>query len=148
MRIDPIGSNPNPVTNIPEPSMPPPSLSPAVLERIQMVTDPGLRADLGPLIAAVDDRARKLTSSKGRTDFEDYKTAVKNFMTRVLPHSYRTEETRGQRKDGKFVVFLMVKKVDEAMENLANLLMQGQQDSLKFVAGLDEIRGILLDLTL
>lgn len=148
MRIDPVGTPPGSGPGPAPETTPPPALSPSVMERIQQVTDPGLRAELGPLIAEVDDRARRLMTAQGRGEFGQYKAAVKNFMSKVLPQSYRAEETRGQRKDGKFVVYLMVKKVDEALEDLAQLLMQGQQDSLKLVAGLDEIRGLLLDMML
>ena len=148
MRIDQIGSTPIPPNEGPEVGATQGNLSPYVQERIQQVTDPALRADLGELITEVDGRAKRLLSAKGRGEFEEYKSAVKNFMTRVLPHSYRAEETQSQRRDGKFVVYLMVRRVDEALENIANLLMQGQQDPMRLVAGLDEIRGLLLDLTL
>ena len=149
MRIDPIGSQPNQPGGEPSPIPPTmPNLSPGVLERIQQVSDPVLRSELGPMIAEVDERARRLMTAQGRGEFEEYKSAVKKFMTRVLPQSYKAAETHGQRKDGKFVVYLVVKKVDEALENLAQLLMQGQQDPLKLVAGLTEVRGLLLDLVL
>lgn len=147
MRIDPIGNNPS------NPEPPPeiaatPNLSPYVQERILQVSDPTLRGELSNLIIEVDDRARRLLSAKGRGEFEEYKTAVKKFMNRVLPCSYKAEETQTQRKDGKFVMFLMVRRLDEALENIAQLLMQGQQDPMRLVAGMDEIRGLLLDLTL
>jgi hypothetical protein len=147
MRIDPIGSgplNPNPAPEI----APTPNLSPFVQERIQQVADPALRQELTNLILEVDDRARRLLSAKGRGEFEEYKSAVKKFMNRVLPHSYKAEETQTQRKDGKFVMFLMVRRLDEALENISSLLMQGQQDPMRLVAQMDEIRGLLLDLTL
>jgi uncharacterized protein YaaR (DUF327 family) len=147
MRIDPIGSNPTNPNPAPEIAATP-NLSPFVQERIQQVTDPALRKELTGLILEVDDRARRLLSAKGRGEFEEYKTAVKKFMHRVLPHSYKAEETQTQRKDGKFVMFLMVRRLDEALENISALLMQGQQDPMRLVSQMDEIRGLLLDLTL
>jgi uncharacterized protein YaaR (DUF327 family) len=38
-----------------------------------------------------------------------------------------------------------MQKVDEAVENLGQLLLAGQQDSMRILAALDEIRGMLLD---
>jgi uncharacterized protein YaaR (DUF327 family) len=55
------------------------------------------------------------------------------------------EEQHGQKKDGKFVVYLTMQRVDEAIENLGQLLLAGQQDSMRILAALDEIRGMLLD---
>lgn len=149
MRIDPIGNNTtNPGANAAPEVQASPNLSPFVQQKIQQVSDPALRQELTGLILEVDDRARRLLSAKGRGEFDEYKTAVKKFIQRVLPQSYKAEETQTQRKDGKFVMYLMVRRVDEALENISHLLMQGQQDPMRLVAQMDEIRGLLLDLTL
>jgi uncharacterized protein YaaR (DUF327 family) len=38
--------------------------------------------------------------------------------------------------------------VDTALENLGQLLLAGQQDSMRILSALDEIRGILMDIYL
>ena len=103
---------------------------------------------MGLLIAEVEERGKKLYSSKGRKEFEEYKASVKKFMQKVLSTSFRIEEHHGKKKDGKFVVYLTMQKVDEALENLAQLLLVGQQDTMRLVAVLNEIRGMLLDMYL
>ncbi len=70
---------------------------------------------------------------------------MKKFMDKIVNSSFRMEEKHGQKKDGKFVVYLMMQKVDGHLENLAQLLLAGQQDSMRILATLDEIRGMLLD---
>jgi uncharacterized protein YaaR (DUF327 family) len=89
-----------------------------------------------------------MLSGKGRKEFEEYKSSVKKFMQKALSGSFRLEEKHGKRKDGKFVVFLTMQRVDEVLENLAQLLVVGQQDSMKMVAALDEVRGLLMDIYL
>lgn len=122
-----------------------PLFAPALNERITKVTDPSLRTELGLLIVEVEEKGRKLFSSKGRKEFEEYKASVKKFMNKVVNASFRMEERHGRKRDGKFVVYLMMQKVDDALENLAQLLLAGQQDSMRILAALDEIRGVLLD---
>ena len=122
-----------------------PLFAPALNERVQRVMDPSLKAELAGLILEVEERGKKLFAGKGRREFEDYKTAVKKFMNRIVNTSFRVEERHGQKKDGKFVVFLTMQKVDDALENLAQLLLAGQQDSMRILSTLDEIRGMLLD---
>lgn len=122
-----------------------PLFAPALNERVQKVSDPVLKAELAGLILEVEEKGKKLFASKGRRDFEEYKAAVKKFMNRVVNTSFRMEEKHGQKKDGKFVVFLTMQKVDDALENLAQLLLAGQQDSMRIISSLDEIRGMLLD---
>ncbi len=125
-----------------------PLFAPAFKERIEKVLDPALRAEMAMLIAEVEDRGRKLYTSKGRKEFQEYKASVKKFMNKVVSGSFRLQEKHGRKKDGKFVVYLTTERVDEALENLGQLLLVGQQDSMKIISALDEIRGMLLDLYL
>ena len=122
-----------------------PLFAPALNERISKVTDGAMRAELSMLIVEVEDKGKKLFSSKGRKEFEEYKASVKKFMQKVVSGSFRMEERHGQKKDGKFVIYLTMQKVDEALENLGQMLLVGQQDSMRLLAALDEIRGMLLD---
>ena len=122
-----------------------PLFAPALNDRISKVTDTAMRTELSMLIVEVENKGRKLFSSKGRKEFEDYKASVKKFMQKVVGGSFRMEERHGQKKDGKFVIYLTMQKVDEALENLGQMLLVGQQDSMRLLAALDEIRGMLLD---
>ena len=125
-----------------------PLFAPAMNARIEKVADMDLRIELGLLIAEVEEMGKKLYFSKGRKEFEDYKTSVKKFMQKILNASFRIEERHGRKKDGKFVVYLTMQKVDDALENLAQMLLVGQQDSMRLVAVLNEIRGMLFDMYL
>jgi uncharacterized protein YaaR (DUF327 family) len=142
MKIDKVGEDgdkPQPIA---------PLFAPAVNERIKKVMDSGLRADLALLITDVEEKGKRLFAAKGLKEFEEYKDAVKKFMKKVVSGSFRLEEKHGKKKDGKFVVYLTTQRVDEALENLAQMLLAGQQDSMRLVAALNEIRGMLLDLYL
>ncbi len=140
MKIEKIGD-----TEFEGPQPIAPLFAPALNERIQKMSDPALKSELAGLILEVEAKGKKLFASKGRREFEEYKTSVRKFMDRVVNVSFRVEEKHGQKKDGKFVVYLMMQKVDGALENLAQLLLAGQQDSMRILATLDEIRGMLLD---
>jgi len=124
------------------------SFAPALNERIQKVLDPALRNELSALIVEVEEKGKRLLSGKNRKEFEEYKSSVKKFMQKALNGSFRLEEKHGKRRDGKFVVYLTMQKVDEALDNLALLMMAGQQDSMRLVAALDEVRGLMMDIYL
>jgi uncharacterized protein YaaR (DUF327 family) len=144
MKLDKVGDSKGP--NKPQPIAP--LFAPALADRISRVTDPAMRAELSLLIGDVEEKGKRLYASKGRKEFEDYKAAVKGFMSKVVNSSFRLEERHGKKKDGKFVIYLTMEKVDEALEGLAHLLLAGQQDSLRLLSTLDEIRGMLFDLYL
>jgi uncharacterized protein len=140
MKIEKVGGN--------EPAKPQPIaplFAPALNERIGRVTDAALRSEMSLLIVEVEEKGKRLFAAKGRKEFEEYKASVKKFMQKVVNTSFKLEEKHGKKKDGKFVIYLTTQRVDEALENLAQLLLVGQQDSMRILAALDEIRGMLLD---
>jgi uncharacterized protein len=143
MKIEPVGEDSAPLN---EPILP--SLAPLIQERVKKIQDPALRDELSSLIGDVEEKGKKLFSSKARQEFEDYKTSVKKFMQRIIQGSFKLEEKQSRKRDGKFVVYLTTQKVDEALDHLGQMLLAGQQDSMRVLAALDEIRGMLLDLYL
>jgi uncharacterized protein len=142
LKIDKVGGNSEEFEK-PQPIAP--LFAPALNDRISKVTDAALRSEMGLLIVDIEEKGKRLYASKGRKEFEEYKAAVKKFMQKVVTGSFRMEERHGKQKDGKFVIYLTVQKVDEALENLGQLLLAGQQDSMRILSALDEIRGVLLD---
>ena len=143
MKIEPVGEN---TSSANEPIFP--SLAPLIQERVKKMLDPVLRDELSRLIGEVEEKGKKLYSSKARHEFEDYKTAVKNFMQKIIQGSFKLEEKQSRKRDGKFVIYLTTQKVDEALDHLGQMLLAGQQDSMRVLMALDEIRGMLLDLYL
>lgn len=143
MRIEKIGPDPG-GSRVARAEGLRPSYS-AFQDRLQRVGDSALRGELTALIAEVEDRGRRLLSSRSRSEFEAYKESVRRFVNRAVAGSFAVEERQVQRRDGKFVVYLLTRRVDEALENLAQLLWAGQQDIFRIVSMLDEIRGILMD---
>jgi uncharacterized protein YaaR (DUF327 family) len=140
MKIEKIGDGefekPQPIASL---------FAPALGDRIKKLTNPALRAELSSLILEVEEKGKKLYTVKGRKEFGEYKASVKKFMKKIVGGTFRMEEKHGNKKDGKFVVYLTMQKVDTALENLGQLLLAGQQDSLRILSALDEIRGMLLD---
>ena len=143
MKIEPVGED-SAAQN--EPILP--SLAPLIQERVKNIQDPALRDELSRLIGEVEAKGKKLYSSKGRNEFEEYKNSVKQFMHKVIQGSFKIEEKQSRKRDGKFVVYLTTQKVDEALDHLGQMLLAGQQDSMRVLKALDEIRGMLLDLYL
>jgi uncharacterized protein YaaR (DUF327 family) len=119
--------------------------APALTERMKKVGDPSLRTELSGLIVEIEEKGKRLLAGKGRREFEEYKNSVKKFMNKVVSTSFKLEEKHGQKKDGKFVVYLTMQKVDGALDTLGQMLLAGQQDPMRLIAALDEIRGMLLD---
>ena len=77
-----------------------------------------------------------------------YKRAVRSFVNFAVNHSIDVKSVitcnLDQMKKNNYFV---VKIIDEKIENLTKELLFNQLDKLKILARLDEIKGLLIDLT-
>lgn len=92
----------------------------------------------------VQKRAAALKQSPTLENLRVYREALGNFLARLLA-AYSVEEIRGFNRFGKRSITILVRTVDAKLEELARLVLQGEQDTLKIAARLDDIRGLLLD---
>ena len=84
-----------------------------------------------------------------------YKKAVRNFVHYVVENGYEIERVQGIKKkvkirgetEWKDVVYHQVKVIDQKLEELAAAILSGQTTQLERVSKLDEVTGLLVDLT-
>ena len=85
-----------------------------------------------------------------------YKKAVRDFVNYVVENGYETERIQGVNKKTIFrgevkwkeVVYHQVRVIDQKLDELAAAILSGQTSQLERVAKLDEITGLLVDLTI
>lgn len=78
-----------------------------------------------------------------------YKKAVRCFLRYILDRSIEVDEKQGLRnpKTMQQKKYVMIRVVDEKLENLAASILKGQADQLEILRRVDEIHGLLVDLT-
>jgi len=104
--------------------------------------------DLEKLMAEVDESAKKLARSCTLNDLKNYKRAVRNFLERTIKNAYETKDEAGWDRMGRQKLYVLIKKVDENLEELSRRVLNEQNDSLNILEKLDEIRGLLVDMYL
>jgi len=78
-----------------------------------------------------------------------YKKAVRKFLRYILENSLEVEETTGLRnsKDMRQKKYLIIRVVDEKLESLASHVIKNQGGQLEILRRIDEIYGMLVDLS-
>ncbi len=104
-----------------------------------------VEGSLEDFIAAVDEAAQNLLKERTLANLRRYREAVREFMKKVVAGSYQVKGSH--RWDGRGrKVFYLIEKVNHSLESLATMVLQKQTGTMKLMAALDEIRGLLLDL--
>ena len=106
------------------------------------------REDLDLLMKEINKRAEKLAKSCTIQDLRDYKRSVREFLKETMGKAYQAQDGLGWDSTGKHKLFVLIKKVDEKLEELSFALVQDQKDNLELLNRLDEIRGLLVDMYL
>lgn len=106
------------------------------------------REDLDLLMKEVTKKAEKLAKSCTIQDLRDYKRSVREFLKETMGKAYQAQDGMGWDSAGKHKLFILIKKVDERLEELSIELIQDQKDNLELLNRLDEIRGLLVDMYL
>ena len=101
------------------------------------------------LMDAVHSAGSDLLDRPFQDEILDYKKAVRNFLNYVVENCYgiKTSQT-GLREIRKLKPHVQIQVIDQKLEELAASILMGQTDKLKLVSQLDDIRGLLVDLTI
>jgi uncharacterized protein YaaR (DUF327 family) len=77
-----------------------------------------------------------------------YKRAVRDFLNYVVENGYTVETTQSRYRESRGLLpAVQVKIIDEKLEKLASGILTRQIDELQLVSKIDELTGLLVDLT-
>ena len=76
-----------------------------------------------------------------------YRSLVKEFMNEVTVNSHEFSRENFLDRRGRHRVYGIVKEVDKSLDDLAQELMKDEKDNLAILEKIDDIRGMLLDIS-
>ncbi|MCL2094418.1 MAG: YaaR family protein [Treponema sp.] len=102
---------------------------------------------LTELMDAVHSAGSDLRDRPFAEEILAYKKAVRNFVNYVVENSYDVEKSQTRRR-GNIKIHVQIQVIDRKLEELAAAILSGQSTQLIRVSKLDELRGLLVDLTI
>lgn len=115
-------------------------------DALQAAQGQGVREQLDELLSLLDLQAGRLKDKRDLAELYRYRDLVRRFLDIVVKEAYNVHEETGFNRRGRRKSFLLVKKVDTALEDLAEKVLKAQAGGLEILAKLGEIRGMLVDL--
>ncbi|MCR5055027.1 MAG: YaaR family protein [Lachnospiraceae bacterium] len=111
------------------------------------IDDAELQEKLTGLIKDIDEQGKKIAKHMDIKDMKQYRSLVKDFINEVVNHSYKFSRENFLDRRGRHRVYGMVKLVDKNLDELAKELVSEEKDHLAIVTKIDDIRGLLLDIS-
>ena len=106
-----------------------------------------LQQKLEGLMTEIISQGEKISKKKDIKDMKKYRGLIKEFMNEVINRSHSFSRENFLDKRGRHRVYGIVRLVDENLDALAQELVKDEKDHLAILGRVDEIRGLLLDIS-
>ena len=106
-----------------------------------------LAEKLTSLMKDINEQGERIAKHMDIADMRKYRASVKEFMNEVVSNSYEFSRENFLDRRGRHRVYGIVKQVDKTLDELAEELMKEEKDNLAILSKVDDIRGMLLDIS-
>ena len=111
------------------------------------IEDAGLSERLTLMMEEITMQGKKLGKHMDVRDMRHYRGLIKEFMNEIVNRSHKFSRENFLDRRGRHRVYGMIKRVDAALDELAAELLKEEKDHITILSKIDEIRGLLLDIT-
>lgn len=114
---------------------------------LSKIEEDELQEKLGMMIEKISVQGNKIAEHMDIRDMKDYRMMISEFMNEVVTHSHQFSRENFLDKRGRHRVYGIVKQVNKAVDELAQELLSGEKNHLSILKKVDEIKGLILDIT-
>lgn len=111
------------------------------------IDDAELKEKLSGLMNDITEQGKKISEHMDVRDMKRYRSLVKDFLNEVVNRSHKFSRENFLDRRGRHRVYGIVKLVDKNLDDLAGELVKDEKDHLTILGKVDEIRGLLLDIS-
>ncbi|MDI6871703.1 MAG: YaaR family protein [Bacillota bacterium] len=123
-----------------------PAAKPEFARTLGVARVEAIHCTLDELLAELDRTAEELRDKRSLAVLRKYRELVQSFLDTVLHQAYAVQQQTGFDRKGRRRVYVLVQRVNQALEELAQLTLSRHADPLLLLEKLGEIRGLLVDL--
>ena len=114
---------------------------------IRNIDKADLKEKLTGLMKDIEEQGEKIAKHMDIKDMKRYRELVKGFMNEITSRSHEFSRENFLDRRGRHRVYGIVKLVDKNLDDLAAELMKEEKDHLAIVGKIDDIRGMLIDIS-
>lgn len=114
---------------------------------VSKIDDANLKEKLSGLMDQINEQGDKIAKHMDIADMKKYRELVKEFMNEVVNRSHEFTRENFLDRKGRHRVYGMIRQVDDNLDGLAQELVKEEKDHIAILGHIDEIRGLLLDIS-
>ena len=110
------------------------------------ITDAGLQAKIDALMTDISVQGELIARHMDIRDMKKYRGLIREFMNEVVYRSHKFSRENFLDRKGRHRVYGIIRLIDSNLDELAQELMNDEQNHIKILEKIGEIRGLLLDI--
>ena len=111
---------------------------------IRNIEEKDLQEKLNSMMEQITVQGDKISK---HMDMKKYRELVKGFLNEVVSRSHEFSRENFLDRRGRHRVYGIVRLVDKNLDDLAGELVKDEKDHLAIISKIDDIRGLLLDIS-
>ena len=114
---------------------------------VSNIEEQDLQRRLSSMMQDITDQGEKISKHMDIRDMKKYRELVKGFLNEVVNRSHQFSRENFLDRRGRHRVYGIVKLVDKNLDDLASELVKDEKDHIAIVSKVDDIRGLLFDVS-
>ena len=114
---------------------------------IRNIEEKDLQEKLNSMMEEITVQGDKISKHMDIKDMKKYRELVKGFLNEVVSRSHEFSRENFLDRRGRHRVYGIVRLVDKNLDDLAGELVKDEKDHLALISKIDDIRGLLLDIS-
>lgn len=114
---------------------------------VKNIKEEQLQEKLSALMKDIEEQGAKIAKHMDIKDMKKYRFSVKEFMNEIVSRSHEFSRENFLDRRGRHRVYGIVRQVDKNLDELAEELLKDEKDNLAILGKIDDIRGLLLDIS-
>lgn len=114
---------------------------------IRNIEEKDLQEKLNSMMEQITVQGNKISKHMDIKDMKKYRELVKGFLNEVVSRSHEFSRENFLDRRGRHRVYGIVRLVDKNLDDLAGELVKDEKDHLAIISKIDDIRGLLLDIS-
>ena len=114
---------------------------------IRNIEEKDLQEKLNSMMEEITVQGDKISKHMDIKDMKKYRELVKGFLNEVVSRSHEFSRENFLDRRGLHRVYGIVRLVDKNLDDLAGELVKDEKDHLAIISKIDDIRGLLLDIS-
>ncbi|MBE5946769.1 MAG: DUF327 family protein [Lachnospiraceae bacterium] len=114
---------------------------------VKNIEESQLQEKLTSLMKDIEAQGAKIAKHMDIKDMKKYRSSIKEFMNEIVSRSHEFSRENFLDRKGRHRVYGIIRQVDKNLDDLAGELLKEEKDNLAILGKIDDIRGLLLDIS-